>query len=114
MAIPAGPNTEAAHKASHGFFVKEVYLLILKAVTLDWSDGPVIEDLPANARDTSSIPGLGRFHMPRGNKACVPQLLNPLSGAYALQQKKSRQWEACITQLEKAHAAMKTQCSQKF
>lgn len=113
MAIPAGPNTEAAHKASHSLFVKEVYLLILKAVTLDWPDGPVAEDLPANARDTSSIPGLGRFHMPQGNEACVPQLLNLLSGASALQQKKSRQWEACVTQLEKAHAAMQTQYSQK-
>ena len=108
MAIPAGPNTEAAHKASHGLFVKEVYLLILKAITLDWPDGPVIEDLPANARDTSSIPGLGWSHMPRGNKACVPQPLNPLSGASAWQQKKSQQWEACITQLVKAHTAVKT------
>ena len=94
MAIPTGPNTEAAHKASHSLFVKEVYLLILNAVTLDWPDGPVVEDLPANARDTSSIPGLGRFHMPQGNEACVPQLLNLLSGASALQQKKSWQWEA--------------------
>ena len=35
MAIPAGPNTEAAHKASHSLFVKEVYLLILEF----WSEG---------------------------------------------------------------------------
>ena len=25
--------------------------------------GPVVKNLPANAGDTGSIPGLGRFHM---------------------------------------------------
>ena len=29
--------------------------------------GPVVENPPANAGDTGSIPGPGRFHMPRGN-----------------------------------------------
>ena len=33
------------------------------------------ENPPANAGDTGSIPGLGRFHMLQSNKACVPQLL---------------------------------------
>ena len=33
----------------------------------DLSDGPVVKNLPANARDTGSIPGLGRFHMPKGS-----------------------------------------------
>ena len=33
----------------------------------DFPDGPVVENLPANAGDTGSIPGLGRFHMLRGN-----------------------------------------------
>ena len=33
-------------------------------------------DLPANAGDMSSIPGLGRFHMLQSNKACAPQLLS--------------------------------------
>ena len=27
----------------------------------------VVKNLPANAEDTSSIPGLGRFHMPWSN-----------------------------------------------
>ena len=30
---------------------------------------------PASSGDTGSIPGLGRFHIPRGNWAHVPQLL---------------------------------------
>ena len=29
--------------------------------------GLVVKNLPSNARDTSSIPGRGRFHMPQGN-----------------------------------------------
>jgi len=29
--------------------------------------GPVIKNLPFNARDISSIPGLGRSHMPWGD-----------------------------------------------
>ena len=40
-------------------------------------DGPVVRNPPANGGDTSLIPGLGRFHMPRGNLAHVPQLLSP-------------------------------------
>ena len=38
--------------------------------------GAVVENLPANARDTGSSPGLGRSHMPRSNWAREPQLLS--------------------------------------
>ena len=38
--------------------------------------GAVVENLPANAGDTGSSPGLGRSHMPRSNWACEPQLLS--------------------------------------
>ena len=38
--------------------------------------GAVVENLPANAGDTGSIPGLGRSHMPRSNWAREPQLLS--------------------------------------
>ena len=31
----------------------------------------------ANAEDMGLIPGPGRFHVPKGNKAHVPQLLSP-------------------------------------
>ena len=31
---------------------------------------------PANAGDMGSSPGLGRFHMPRSNRAREPQLLS--------------------------------------
>ena len=38
--------------------------------------GAVVENLPANARDTGSSPGLGGSHMPRSGWAREPQLLS--------------------------------------
>ena len=37
----------------------------------------MVENLPANAGDTGSSPGLGRSHMPRSSWARAPQLLSP-------------------------------------
>ena len=34
---------------------------------LGFPGGTVVENLPANAGDTGSSPGLGRSHMPRSN-----------------------------------------------
>ena len=39
-------------------------LYILKLYTRDFPGGAVVKNLPANAGDTRSIPGLGRSHMP--------------------------------------------------
>ena len=36
----------------------------------------MVENLPANAGDTGSSPGLGRSHMPRSNWVREPQLLS--------------------------------------
>ena len=36
----------------------------------------MVENLPANAGDTGSSPGLGRSHMPPSNWAHEPQLLS--------------------------------------
>ena len=33
----------------------------------DFPGGPVVKNLPANARDTGSIPGPGSLRMPQGN-----------------------------------------------
>ena len=41
----------------------------------DIPGGTVDKNPPANARDMGLIPGLGSFHMPQGNKTCVPPLL---------------------------------------
>ena len=43
---------------------------------LGFPGGAVVENLPANAGDTGSRPGLGRSHMPRSDWACEPQLLS--------------------------------------
>ena len=50
----------------------------------------MVENLPANAGDTGSSPGLGRSHMPRSNWAREPQLLN------------LRVWSLCSTKEEAA------------
>ena len=44
----------------------------------DFPGGTVVENLPADAGDTVSIPGPGRFHTPpQGNEAGAPRLLSP-------------------------------------
>ena len=40
----------------------------------DFPGGAVDKNLPANAGDMGSIPGLGRFHIPQSNSAGAPQL----------------------------------------
>ena len=47
----------------------------LKMLIQGFPGGAVVENLPANAEDIGSSPGLGRSHMPRSNWACEPQLL---------------------------------------
>ena len=39
----------------------------LKKNLVDFPGGTVVKNLPANAGDMGSIPGLGRFHTPRGS-----------------------------------------------
>ena len=50
----------------------------------------MVENLPANAGDMGSSPGLGRFHMPRSGWAREPQLLS------------LRVWSLCSTIREAA------------
>ena len=38
-----------------------------KAISRDFPDGSVVKNPPANAGDTGSSPGPGRFHMLRSN-----------------------------------------------
>ena len=39
----------------------------IKSKNLGFPGGAVVENLPANAGDTGSSPGLGRSHMPQSN-----------------------------------------------
>ena len=57
--------------------------------------GAVVENLPANAGDTGSSPGLGRSHMPRSNWAREPQLLRlRVWSLCSATRERLRQWEA--------------------
>ena len=61
----------------------------------------MVENLPADAGNTGSSPGLGRSHMPRSNWAREPQLLS------------LRVWSLCSATREAAivrgpHTAMKS------
>ena len=49
---------------------------MFKREVLGFPGGAVVKNLPANAGDTGSSPGLGRSHMPRSNYAHEPQLLS--------------------------------------
>ena len=44
-----------------------VNAFVIKEQKLGLPCGAVVENLPANARDTGSSPGLGRSHMPQSN-----------------------------------------------
>lgn len=59
--------------------------------------GPVVEKLPTNARDTSSIPGSGKIPRSAGQQAHVPR--PPQWEAHTLQLESSPHW----SKPEKAH-----------
>ena len=40
---------------------------LFKRPVWDFPGGPVVKNLSANAEDTGSIPGPGRFYMPQGH-----------------------------------------------
>ena len=46
--------------------------LFSKVAKEDFPGGPMVKNLPVNAGDTGLILGLGRSHIPWGNKASVP------------------------------------------
>ena len=54
--------------------VPSAYFFTHKKGQKDFPGGTVDKNLPANAGDTGSIPGRGKFHTLRSNQACVPQL----------------------------------------
>ena len=57
-----GHGTKIPHAAQHGPPTPQK-----SQFYRDFPCGPVVENLPANAGDTGSRPGLGRSHMPRSN-----------------------------------------------
>ena len=64
----------------------------------------MVKNSPANAGNTSSIPGPGRFHTQWSKKAHVPQPLSWYAQSHALQQDEPLQWEAHTAQrVDPAH-----------
>ena len=62
----------------------------------------ILKHSPANAGDTGLIPGLGRFHMPQGNQAHIPQLLKLARLEPVLHNKRNHHREkVCTPHLEK-------------
>ena len=55
---------------------KSVILISSLKTFYGFPGGTVVENLPANAGDMGSSPGLGRSHMPWSNWAREPQLLS--------------------------------------
>ena len=53
-----------------------VRIIKIKKTNKGFPGGAVVENLPANAGDTGSSPGLGRSHIPQSNWAREPQLLS--------------------------------------
>ena len=98
----------------------------LKTFTEGFPAGAVVKNLPANAGDTGSSPGLGRSHMPRSNQAREPQLLaiaEPARLEPVLRNKRGRdserpahrdeEWPPLSATGESPRTETKTQHSQK-
>ena len=89
---------------------------------LGFPGGAVVENLPANAGNTGSSPGLGRPHMPRSNWAREPQLLSlrvwslcsaTSEAAIVRPAHRDEEWPPLATTRESSRAETKTQHSQK-
>ena len=53
-----------------GLFFKMIFII---RIVWDFPGGAVDRNLPASAGDMGSIPGPGRFHMPRGTCATTTE-----------------------------------------
>ena len=87
----------------------------------DFPGGIVDKNSPANAGNTSLIPGPGRFHMLWNNLSSCATATGPALESLALPREKPPQWEARTTReqpsltetRERLYAATKTQCGQE-
>ena len=63
-------KTECLNNGSESMVPRPVAAAAGNSLEMYWGGfpgGAVVENLPANAGDTGSSPGLGRSHMPRSN-----------------------------------------------
>ena len=88
----------------------------------DFPSDPVVKNMPCNAGDTGSVPGLGRSHMLQSNEARELQLLKPTCLEPMLCNREATEMRnphttageqlPCSTNRESPHTARKTQHSQ--
>ena len=64
---PKCPSTDEWIKKMWYIYIQWNITQPLKKGMRGFPGGTVVENLPANAGDTGSSPGLGRSHMPRSN-----------------------------------------------
>ena len=65
-----GGGSVVLGRAEEGTSKKKKVVSVLQtinSIAVGFPGGAVVENLPANAGDTGSSPGLGRSHMPRSN-----------------------------------------------
>ena len=61
-------KTNLTKLETEGNFLSMIFIKVYQKPTkAGFPGGAVVENLPANAGDTGSSPGLGRSHMPRSN-----------------------------------------------
>ena len=95
----------------------------LKMENFGFPGGTVVENLPADAGDTGSSPGLGGSHMSRSDCACEPQLLSlriwslcSATREAAIVKRPARhdgEWPPLAATRESPHTETKTQHSHK-
>ena len=73
---PKCPPTDEWIKKMWRIYTVEYYSAIKRNEIEGFPGGTVLENLPANAGDMGSSPGLGGSHMPRSGWAREPQLLS--------------------------------------
>ena len=76
-----------------------------------FSGGAVVENLPANAGDTGSSPGLGRSHMPWSNWAREPVLRSKRGRDSERPAHRDEEWPPLAATRESPHTETKTQHS---
>ena len=74
-------NAQESNVSSIKTTIKDFPAQCLRTYLPGFSEGSVVKNLAASARDTGSIPGPGRFHMRQSKQAHASQLLSMCSRA---------------------------------
>ena len=95
-----------------------------ETTTEGFPDGSVVKNLPANAGDMDSIPGLGQSHMPQAQLSPFATTIEPVleslgtstteptdPRACVPQNERSQQWEAHTLQLESSSHSLQLEKS---